>query len=280
MTLVVARRQRNGVRLLADWRLTREDGQTPSYLNGTLKAWILHPTLCVAYAGNSYQAESAMRDLEVAPAGHVELRLILASLEQQQQRGCDADFIVASRSEGLGLWVVRDGIASARDEAWIGDQAAYDLYRTFLPGTPAFTASDAPPDVTEFSSMASAFGQVLRQDQITSVGEIAIGVVHDPAGFRYMGGATMYAPSQSVPSGQWTTLHFGTAASGGFGYEIIRAESVPAVGVHFHHGGLGALFFPARLPAPAIYRGVTQTQFRDSVWRDHDVRLLPDVSVG
>jgi hypothetical protein len=66
MTLVVAHRTPYGVRLCSDMRvIDRGATRPPSYLNAILKAVILHPRLCVAFAGSVPLALGAIRCLDV-----------------------------------------------------------------------------------------------------------------------------------------------------------------------------------------------------------------------
>ena len=64
MTLVVARRSSRTIRLCCDSKLSSQNVIHGGYLRGALKAVILAPNLCVAYAGDSRHALDAIRKLD------------------------------------------------------------------------------------------------------------------------------------------------------------------------------------------------------------------------
>jgi hypothetical protein len=278
MTLVIAKLHSNGVNLIADWRLTRDQKrttETPNYLNGTLKAWILHPGLCVAYASNDYwRAEKAIRSIGTSSYGNIDLREVLTTL----QRSCEAgsEFLVATKMDGPGLWLVRNGaVHPQQDSAWIGDYAAYDKYRELLPSSVASTDPTAPAPIAEFSRMETAFDRLLSDGNIPSVGEIAIAVVSISTGFRYQTRRYLWSPDTTPSEGAQVPFRFGTAAEGAFAVVVIPAETEPAVGMYFPHDRLGAFFFPAqeRLAQPVKFQNVTEAEFCARVANDCGVTL-------
>jgi hypothetical protein len=284
MTLVVAKKFEDGVRLLADWRMT-VDGATkqPSYLSGTLKAWILRPDLCIAYAGDVAAAEKAIRQVRIQFHARPDLNKVLKTLERDHRaRPQSLEFIVASRIEGHNLWVIKDGELSERAVAWIGDYHAFEKYQELEPYQHSATSKPGvSPSIQQFGSMYRAFDTLIRTAGIPSIGEVVVAVVQDETGFRYSGGAVMMPAHQDIPSGEWTKISFGTAATGGFGYVLIAAEAgTPAVGLYFPQGEIGALFYPARLEEPALFRNISQAEFCARVRQEFGFQLLPDVSVS
>jgi len=279
MTLVIAKVHSGGVNLIADWRLTRDQRrtlETPNFLNGTLKAWIVHPALCIAYASDDYlMAERAIRLLGIRPHGHVELRRILEAL--QCASVTKSEFLVAARADGPALWQINGGNAYARNIAWIGDYRAHEKYLEFLPSSIGFTDPTAFAFSAEFSRMETAFDRLLSDGGVSTVGEIGIAVVSTPSGFVYQTRRYLWSPPLVHGEGTQVPFHFGTPEQGAFALVVIPAENEPAVGIYFPHGRFGALFFPGqeRLTQPVKFHNVTEEEFCVRVGTDCGVVLLP-----
>lgn len=138
MTLVVAHRISYGVWLAADMRVTNPAAARPvsSYSTAVLKLLILHPKLCVAFAGGPVEAAlDAIRALDVGPESNIGAmqvgeRLLEAHLHLDQS----ADFIVAGVSP-TALLVIKDGTLTCDpSSAWIGDPDAFAEFQAVFTG--------------------------------------------------------------------------------------------------------------------------------------------------
>src|SRR5439155_14340331 len=100
VTLVVAHRISYGVRLCADMRVTdpSTSALVPGYQSGVLKAVIVHPQVCVAFAGEPVPAAlDAIRGLNVAPGSEVDAaRIGELLLESHRRAGAKIDFLLAT----------------------------------------------------------------------------------------------------------------------------------------------------------------------------------------
>ena len=128
LTLVVASRFGTGTRLFCDTRVTYPHGENPHFLRGTLKAILLHPALCIAYAGDVASAVSAIRDLNVSRSSGFSLEKVVSSLERTHNRvSADTQFIVASAADGETLTVIKEGRATRADHCWIDNAGSNRL---------------------------------------------------------------------------------------------------------------------------------------------------------
>lgn len=278
MTLVVANRFGTGTRLFCDTRVTHPYDENPHYLRGTLKAILLHPALCVAYAGDVANALSAIRDLNVSRSSGFSLEKVISSLERMHNRTpAGIEFIVASALDGETLTVIKEGHATRVDYCWIGDSAAFEEYqRLFNTEVPASHSSSIinpalAADLRVANRMYDALEGVAASSAVTSVGELILSIVLTEDGFIYAPRALMSGGRpQTIPSGVPTRIQFGGAAEGGFSYSVLTSQvpGIGAIGVHFYQGRLGVLFFPAQLERPALYRNVGHDEFRAAVRKE------------
>jgi hypothetical protein len=261
-----------GTRIFCDTRVTYPHGENPHYLRGTLKAILLHPALCIAYAGDVASALSAIRDLRVSRSSGFSLEKVESFLERAHNRtSAEMEFIVASALDGETLTVIREGRATRTDNCWIGDIFAFEEYqRLFHTAAPISQSTEIDPTLAADLQVANRMNQAMEgiaaSSSVASVGELILNVVLTKDGFVYAPRAWMQGGrSQTIPSGVPTKVQFGGAAEGGFAYSVLssRTPGIGAIGVHFYQGRLGVLFSPMQLgEQPALYRRVGHDEFR------------------
>jgi hypothetical protein len=202
MTLVIGKIDETGVRLIADWRLTWADQRIPNYLNGTLKAWILHPALCIAYASDDHiRAERAIRSIGITWHGYVDLDLVLDRLQQESSAG--SEFLLASETKGPSLSLIRSGGAHRQEaSARIGDKAAYTLYLRLLPTSPPFTNPAGSASATKFSAMETAFDRLLFDGECSDRGRDCDCSRNTSTRFRYQVRRYLWSPPLLQPDDQ------------------------------------------------------------------------------
>src|SRR4051794_7956861 len=128
MTLVVARTTPLGVRISADMRITYEDAMKRGFLHAELKAIVLSPTLCVAFAGcNVATALDGIRAVASAKPTFEQAKSHL--LAAHQDSGRQNDFLVATLRPAPVLAVVKAGVAEDSEAGWLGDSTAFDEYQ-------------------------------------------------------------------------------------------------------------------------------------------------------
>src|ERR1700694_1115944 len=121
MSLVVARKTPRMVRIVSDLRVTRPGDIRRGFMSGALKAIIVAPALCVAYAGAVGVALAGVRR---AASRADDSNFVLGTL--QECKG--ADFIVATPHS---LCAIKEGMVRRDlDNAWVGDEDAFSVYQS------------------------------------------------------------------------------------------------------------------------------------------------------
>lgn len=240
LTLVVASRFVTGIRIFRDTRVTYPQGENPHYLRGTLKAILLHPALCIAYAGDVASALSAIRDLRVSRSSGFSLEKVESFLERAHNRtSAEMEFIVASALDGETFTVIKEGRATRTGDCWIGDIFAFEEYqRLFHTAAPISQSTEIDPtlaaDLQVANRMNQAMEGVAASSSVASVGELILNVVLTKDGFVYAPRAWMQGGrSQTIPSGVPTKVQFGGAAEGGFAYSVLSSQTLESVRLAF-----------------------------------------------
>ena len=285
MTLVVARRTERSVRLFADLRVTDRNAIESGYVVGMLKPVVLGPDLCVAFAGRVGPAIVALRSLASTGVNGRELdevRQLL--LDAHRQSDGDTEFLVAPSVTAPGGLdrIAADGIETDLPATWIGDRNAFDLYqRVYHADRFDIPLPDELADQREEfelqSKMGRAMDAVVRDDSITTVGEIVVpaaSTVKEP-GFSYLESVGMWVGQDQEIGPEWTPIRMGGAAEGGFGYSVLVPEEpgVGAIGIHFFQGRLGLYYDPLRSDRPEEFTDVGHDEFRQAVWERHRVAI-------
>src|SRR5260370_18640369 len=126
-----------------------------------------------------------------------------------------------------------------------------------------------------FSGAISAFGKVVREKLVKSVGGLVIRVALRPLGFCYLLEAYSYFPSQTIPHGRPTALSFGGSAQGGFAYSLlVPLQAGHAVmGVHFFQVRLGFVYAPLLHDRPIQIPNVSHDGLRQRVLDRFDLMI-------
>src|SRR3954454_20893376 len=282
MTLVVARRSGESIRMSADLRISDRGATKSGFVVGALKVVILNPDLCVGFAGPVGRALVALRavareansdsDLET---GHQTL------LDAHRASGCETDFLVASRDPVDLARIAGGGVETGMSSAGIGDPDAFAAYQVAYHG--AEVARQLPPDaehrreeLDQAARMSQAMRAVIDDDSLPTVGETVIEAASTPLepGFRYApSGFISASHEQIIPAGEEARIEFGNAAQGGFAYAVLVPDNhgIGAVGIHFFQGRLGLYYDPLRLDRPEPFPNVTHDEFRAAIQNRYGV---------
>jgi hypothetical protein len=247
VTLVVGLRSAQGLHLLSDTRISHRDVTQVEELPGRLKIVLLGPNICVAYAGT---ADNSLDIIRAAPAP----RSIEETLQYFHAAHIAAakhvDFVVGCAAD-RSLFNIRDGIVEpVESECWIGDGTAFEEYRRrkravhVPPGT--------PEQFEKILRAQQAFGGVIQDRVVSTVGGLTVGASSRSEGFGYISQALAYYPSQTIPSGIATPLTFGGAAEGGFAYTLLvpLLAGASVIAAHFLQGSLGFVYAPLHADKP------------------------------
>lgn len=286
MTLVVGRQGADGaIRVVADMRITDGAEIRRGYPYAALKNIIVSPETLVAYTGNAELGMHTIRSLKNASVKDL-ARGLLASAEAAGSEAGGVDYLLAHADQGLQR-ITRSGIEESAEATWIGDREAFEIYQRAFHELPVpeplwiegiSPPRDELPDLARmepFIRMSQAVLALHQNDNIESVGEAFISAFSRD-GFRYEPqGFFAATEEQEISSSEWTTIHWSTAAKGGFGYNVLHAAEpgIGLIGLYFPHAGLGLLYHPLAYDHPIAYRRVTHDEFRAAVAEDHAVNV-------
>jgi len=176
-----------------------------------LKAVILSDAVLVGCAGNLELAMHTPRALSPTPVhpDHV-LPALTASAESAGTGPGAVAFLVAA--VGHGVWcITSDGAAGPADNAWIGDQDAFEHYQRVYHTVPVGPVRRAPgvssdiplpfseEELAETMRMANALHALERDTLVPSVGEAVISAFASARdGFRYSQQAFLAVDNEQV----------------------------------------------------------------------------------
>ena len=165
MTLVVGRITPLGVRVAADMRVTDRHAVDRGYVHAALKAVVLTPTLCVAYAGNVAFALHAIHEIASEGLGFdaAGARLVDAN----RRSGGVSDFLVAGLRPAR-LIEIKEGRARPCSAGWIGDAGAFGDYQAeyhrdqHIPPREMYDSNDRAEDIEIAIRMGAAMRAVVE----------------------------------------------------------------------------------------------------------------------
>ena len=277
MTLVVARVSGDFLRIECDTHITDENSIRRGATYGALKVVILHRTLCVAYAGIAGRGQVAIRSLDVQPDQTPNTEAILQELLQWHCNGNgETDFLVAAM---LGTWrlfrITKGRIERDLPATWIGKPQGFEIYQRHFHSMPLAFQTGMPTFYAAASRMAQAFAAVINDGTCPSVNGYQLSVTILDGQLRYAPAARAYVITQQIPSGVPTQLRFGSAAEGGFAYSVMvpKQGGIGAVGIHFHQGDFGALFYPQKAEEAIIFSNANAEVFKRRVFDQFEIEL-------
>ena len=278
MTLIVARKTGNEIRMYSDARISYPDQLRNSPLKGALKLITIND-ICIGYAGNFHVALDSIRKirkLNLNDYGQV----IESLFEAHNESNSDVDFIIATYRPTLMLIRITNGIVEMDlDSTWIGDPEVFskyqELYHSVTPVKSEVESEEQDQQYEVASRMGDALGRVVREGKYESVGDFTISVRSSVEGFKYLGNAMVFPVSQEIPSGVATKIEFGTAQQGGYAYSILWSQTpnVGAIAVHFYQGNVGALYHPLERDEAIVYSEVTFERFKELVENDYGFKI-------
>jgi len=202
MTLVEARLLEDGMRIESDSLTIDARAARTGDLYGALKAVVLHPGLCVAYAGQVAAAQHALVALGVRPdtpfsVDEVERKLLHHHLES----GRGTDFLVASLTPLPSLSVVRGGmVLRGLTSAFVGAPSAHAAFERAFAKAEIPQGADVTDDSLIATQMDSAIRAVIEDPDESLVDGVPLSVTVE-GGFLYATrGEMRTGASQSIPS--------------------------------------------------------------------------------
>ncbi|SNY92519.1 hypothetical protein [Flagellimonas pacifica] len=279
MTLIVAKINGHNIKFVSDSKVTDQSSVRNNPLAGNLKALILHPETCLAYAGNIHYAEILLDDFfsgKIKDFKQLANRCAQLNLESNNT----TDFLIGTLFNNKpAIYKFSDGQMSLDyQDLWIGDKIAFNKYQSEY-------YSSSAKDKNPFVRMSLAFKKVIDDEKIPSVSDFQISVEAKPYGessssiFVYeLKTELNFAPQTiSIKGGKhFTPITVGGPEIGGYGICYLRSISTykPGIAIHFPQGEFGVLFCPKiNHNKPIIIKEKDGEVFAKKIWKKYEVGL-------
>lgn len=252
MSLVVGKQTEHGIYIVSDSKITRDFERINPLLNGISKVFFLDNERCVAFVGHVERAiETAAR-----LTSRDSTKLVIDLLQSASIQG-DVSFLVACLAPERKLMFIRRGSTLVTTEGWIGDHAAYSLYREFSDGQrDPFQIYDVtlgalrlPENVPEsdcgiYGSMYTSMAAAIGSGESESIGGFVVPVLSEQNQFRFgcygAGFRKPVDPDLELHAGVWTPINLGDATSGAFSLSF--AHIGRGFAVHYSQCNIGILY--------------------------------------
>ena len=286
MTLVVCRIDKAELFIQSDTKAIDDFGSSTEFnlrqnqpLAGLLKTVILHPHVCLSFAG---QSQFATQFLKRFMAEDLTLwntpRLIKELSELHEAARQECEFILCEAiNRSPHITVIKSGKTEVDvPNAWIGSQPAFEAYQQ------AFHAQNKSNPLNE--RMRAAFRTLIDDPSHPEVGHFHIEAYLDhnisigDSVFLYEWKAEWDTGSEifHIEADAWTSLRLGEASYGAYGTSYLRSVSTKrhAIAVHFPHARMGILWCTQiDCEQPRFYRDCDAQQFLDRVWQEHRIAM-------
>lgn len=198
-----------------------------------LKILMLSPTLVIAFSGAYQQAlevffelikQESPSQLSVRDLAHL-LHLRCASISEELGQEVSPDFLLAkSGPEPIVYRITDQEFKACPQHGWIGNsEAAANVFRT--------------PERNR-TGIGRAMRAAVFNAEFDDVGGHFVEARGTAKGFRFIPKLELTSPMYPLSEG-WSTVNFGTAETGGFGFTTITP-------VEAGQNGFGAFFFQGR----------------------------------
>lgn len=282
MSFIIARRFKQQFYVMGDTRLT-QNGSRINPIFGVAKSIIIHPNLCISFAGVIDYADEAIRKF---------IKLENQSLQNatdfflqfHNSINCKTDFIIAYGCPNYELVLIKDGHANSVDTAWIGDYDAFRKYQGYFlqqttenrAPTNSFyelilecaPANNSPTDI--YSKMINSYFSLITDNNTFDVGDFVIPIANDSDGFRFMDYFfTITAPIDFTAMPAEFDVPLGNAREGGYTLSVTGAtycnQRIPVL--YILQPFIGILYLPNDngIYRPIIFKSFTPNDFISKV---------------
>jgi hypothetical protein len=275
MTLVLGYQTPTGVTIHADTQISHGLGGPNNLVPGRLKALVLRPDFCVAYAGPADLALKYIRQIAPQLTESVSTPDIAAMfLEAHNSAGRAVDFLLAHRRSATLQKISHGALSEGTNRFWIGSAEAASAIDRLESNAPALPAQI--PDMYRRTIVTGqAFSSLVNANAVDSVGGLPLTVRTFGTGFQYSCEAAAFCAPQTFPGpGTWT-VKFGTVQQGGYTYSILAPTDVhvPLLAVYFVQGRLGYVYAPLQFDDAIPYEGVSHEGLVLRIRADFDVAV-------
>lgn len=246
MTIVIAKRAREEILILADTMIGDRDQTGPDVMPGRLKVVTIGPRVTVAFAGNADPAGVAVQEARYKLRQNG-LAVTTEFLKAESADGT-TDFLVASHDPDARLVRLRKGVAlEVADICALGDD---EPFRDLIDQA---RATDVTP-LRRSDLFTRFFDRLMTNKSLgPHVGGFPIAVEALPTGHRYLGCSGGY--TYKFPELRWgeethQSIEQVYSGDGHFEVSIVPSEQVdvPVVGVCLLQARMGYVFSPIEQP--------------------------------
>jgi|GEM_PF-3039505 len=243
---------------------------------GVLKLHIVHPAICLAFAGTVKICVNIIYDLcRKLP---MELNQILTFLQYSLiQYEDDSEFILGSYYfEKLELYKIGTQGIENGNSFWIGNQDAFSEFQSYYNSDKRKNSSN--------DRFRESFDDLIRFSNIPTIGDFIISCyfrnshkcfVYEEALISNSGYGIIKAKA-NVP----TTLSEGTVFEGAFTVTNLVSDRIlrPAVCLYFQKGQIAYLYFPisnlVKSAIPIVVKDITLEDLKVKVYKQYGINLI------
>jgi len=292
MTLVVCRKHEHEVFIQSDSKIIDSFGslnerslRQNDMLGGLLKTVILHPHICLSFAGDSLHATNFLKRFMASSIQNWNTPLLIEELWRiHSDSNMACEFILCESLErSPRITLIKGGnVHEDQSNAWIGYQPAFNHYQA------SFHKSDA---ALLNVKMREAFRKVIDNETLPEVGHFHIEVYleHNFANTGLICGGPdsvfVYEIKSEWDTGnqvfhikanETTPLPMGSAPHGAYGVSYFRSLSTRRYGVamHFPHTNLGVLMCPqVNCEEAILFKDCVVNEFLDQILEKYQLAM-------
>lgn len=261
--------------LNGDKSVTGDDKIRLNPNEGVLKIHIIHPAICVAFAGNIDVCVRIIHNLcRYFP---LELNEILNFLKESLfKENDDSEFILSSYYyEKLELYKISKQKIEKGNSFWIGVKEAFEEFQTY------YNDEEIKNNTNRFSE---SFKHLINNSKISTIGDFIISsyfrfdhkcFVYEESLFSQSGYGIIHAKENTA-----TILSEGTTSEGSFTVTNLVSDKImrPAICLYFDKGQLAYLYFPisnlVKKANPIIIKDISLEDLKSKVLKEDGINLI------
>lgn len=285
MSIIIAKIEGNSCSFRSDTKVSILNGDNSvtgdnklrlSPNEGVLKVHIIHPAICLAFAGNVKVCVKIIHEL--CRNFPLELNQILTYLQESLlEENDDSEFILGSYYfEKLELYKVNNQEIKKGNSFWIGNKDAFSEFQSYYNNTDRKKST--------LNRFQASFDDLIRYSEIPTIGDFIISsyfrndhkcFVYEEALISHSGYGVIKAKA-NIP----ITLSEGTVSEGSFTVTNLVSDRImrPAICLYFDKGQVAYLFFPIsnmiKSANPIIIRDITLEDLKAKVLKEDGVNLI------
>lgn len=291
MSLVVGRIIDNNIFIESDTRITDIKEVPSEPLSGCLKTIILHPFICMSFAGNIYYAELAIKDSikyikenKIFNPNDIITILynynLLSIEESDNDESRETDFVLAITDFKIPILTkIAEGKVECNvNSFWLGDKIAFNYYQEQF-----HLLRDKEESI--LNCMRNSFQLVIEKDSIETVGDFQISVHTDN---KLIENHIMFSYTQKIKldihhkepikiekANKWYAFPLGKAEDGSYGisYFTSLSPNYHGVAIHFICGMFGVLFCPQISIDPIVIHKVNSVDFIKRIKGEYNIPM-------